>query len=573
MTHEDRMKADFRVFLIYIWRFLGLPDPTPVQLEIAHFLQHGGRRIVVQAFRGIGKSWITSAYVCWLLYRDPTETILVVSASKERSDAFSIFTKRLIWEVPILRHLRPDPNGLERTSNVAFDVRGAFAHAPSVKSVGITGQMTGSRARRIVADDVEVVNNSETAAQREKLLALVAEMGGAILTPGARDGTEGGIVFLGTPQVEDSLYKKLPAKGYTVRVWPAMVPESAKGYDDTLGPLIQALMGEGAKAGTPVDPLRFDEPELEERRLEYGRVGFALQFMLDTTLSDEDKHPLKLRDFIVTRTDVEIAPDKMVWGSGVDQEMPHLPLLGLPGDRFYRPVFISEGWSPYEGKIMYVDPSGRGKDLTGYAVVGMLHGYLVVRRWGGLPGGYTPETLSKLAAIAKAEKVNAMVIESNFGDGMYAQLMQPILEKIFPEGCGIEDDHVTGQKEARIIDNLEPALSTHKIILDEACLTYLVSDKTHQKDHEAVLKSPCYQLTRLTRDRGSLKYDDCLDALAGAVRWWTDRMARDVDHAVKTRDDERFDEMLERFAEGLSLKPSAREHRTKNQEWAPVMRP
>lgn len=573
MTHEERMKADFRVFLIYIWRFLGLPDPTPVQLEIAYFLQHGGRRLVVQAFRGVGKSWITSAYVCWLLYRDPTETILVVSASAERSNAFSIFTKRLIWEVPILQHLRPDPNGLERTSNIAFDVRGAFAHAPSVKSVGITGQMTGSRARRIVADDVEVVNNSETAAQREKLLALVAEMGGAILTPGARDGTEGGIVFLGTPQVEDSLYKKLPAKGYTVQVWPAMVPETDTGYDGQLGPMIKKMLANREPAGTPVDPLRFDVPELEERRLEYGRVGFALQFLLDTSLSDEDRHPLKLRDFIVARTDIEIAPEKLVWGSGVDQEMPHLPLLGLPGDRFFRPIFTSEDWAPYEGKILYIDPSGRGKDLTGYCVLGMLHGMLVVRRWGGLVGGYSPETLAKLATIARDEKVNVIVIESNFGDGMFAQLLQPVLEKLYPEGCGVEDDHVTGQKEARIIDNLEPAMSTHKIVLDESCLTRMVADKTHQKDHEAVLKSPCYQLTRLTRDRGSLKYDDCLDALAGAVRWWTDRMARDVDQSVKDRDDERFDEMLERFAEGLSIKPSARELRTKNRTWATMMRP
>lgn len=569
MTHEERMKADFRVFLVYVWRFLGLPDPTPVQLEIAYFLQHGGRRIVVEAFRGIGKSWITSAYVCWLLYRDPTETILVVSASKDRSDSFSIFTKRLIWEVPILQHLRPDPNGLERTSNVAFDVRGAFAHAPSVKSVGITGQITGSRARRIIADDVEVVNNSETAAQREKLLLLVAELGGAVLTPDARDGLEGGIVFLGTPQVEDSLYKKLPQKGYTVRIWPACVPEKVDGYDNCLGPLVQKMLDDGVPAGTPIEPTRFDTRELDERRLEYGRVGFALQFLLDTSLSDEDRHPLKLRDFIVAQTDIDIAPDKLVWGSGVDQEMPHLPLLGLPGDRFFRALFKAEGWSPYEGKIMYVDPSGRGKDLTGYAVVAHLHGYLVVRRWGGLSGGYDEKTLTQLAVIARDEKVNSMVIESNFGDGMFAQLMLPVLTKVYPGGCGIEDDHVTGQKEARIIDNLEPALAGHRLVMDESCLTALVADKSRSHDHEAVLKSPCYQLTRLTRDRGSLKYDDCLDALAGAVRWWTDRMARNVDDDVQRRVDERLDAELEKFAEGVFFgRP-----RNKNQVYAPLMRP
>jgi hypothetical protein len=51
---------DFRVFLTMVWRHLNLPDPTPVQLDIAHWLQHGPRRKIIEAFRGVGKSWITS---------------------------------------------------------------------------------------------------------------------------------------------------------------------------------------------------------------------------------------------------------------------------------------------------------------------------------------------------------------------------------------------------------------------------------------------------------------------------------------------------------------------------------
>ena len=39
----------------------GIPEPTPVQYDIAHWLQHGPRRLVVEAFRGVGKSWITVA--------------------------------------------------------------------------------------------------------------------------------------------------------------------------------------------------------------------------------------------------------------------------------------------------------------------------------------------------------------------------------------------------------------------------------------------------------------------------------------------------------------------------------
>ena len=57
--------TDFRVFLTLVWRHLNLPDPTPIQLDIALYLQHGPRRKIIEAFRGVGKSWITAAYVVW----------------------------------------------------------------------------------------------------------------------------------------------------------------------------------------------------------------------------------------------------------------------------------------------------------------------------------------------------------------------------------------------------------------------------------------------------------------------------------------------------------------------------
>src|SRR5271166_6386538 len=157
----DPILDDFRNFLFLVWRHLNLPDPTPVQYDIAHYLQHGPKRCIIEAFRGVGKSYVTSAFVVWLLLRDPQLNILVVSASKDRADQFSIFTKRLIAEMPMLAHLRPKDE--QRNSMISFDVGPARnSHAPSVKSVGITGQITGSRADVIIADDVEVPNNSMT---------------------------------------------------------------------------------------------------------------------------------------------------------------------------------------------------------------------------------------------------------------------------------------------------------------------------------------------------------------------------------------------------------------------------
>lgn len=80
---------DFRKLLFVCWQHLNLPPPTKVQYDIANHIQHGDKRIIVEAFQGVGKSWITSAYVVWLLYMNPQLNILVVSASKTRVRHFS----------------------------------------------------------------------------------------------------------------------------------------------------------------------------------------------------------------------------------------------------------------------------------------------------------------------------------------------------------------------------------------------------------------------------------------------------------------------------------------------------
>lgn len=99
--------SDFRIFLFVVWKFLGLPEPTPIQYDIANWLQQiyrkrGPRRAIIEAFRGVGKSWITVAFVCWALYLNPQLKILVVSASKFHADNFTTFAMRLIMDMPEL---------------------------------------------------------------------------------------------------------------------------------------------------------------------------------------------------------------------------------------------------------------------------------------------------------------------------------------------------------------------------------------------------------------------------------------------------------------------------------------
>lgn len=257
----DPRLADFRNFLFLCWEHLNLPEPTPVQYDMAEFVQRGPKRSIIQAFRGVGKSYITSAFVCHQLLLDPELKFLVVSASKSRADDFSTFTLRLISEIPLLRHLYPSED--QRSSKIAFDAGPAQAsHSPSVKSVGITGQLTGSRADIIIADDVESANNSMTEGMRTKLSETVKEFD-AILKP------DGRIIYLGTPQTEQSLYDRLAPRGYECRIWPArhLDEEQKVSYGNRLAPFI--ANAKDKVTGTSTDPLRFSDDDLMEREASY----------------------------------------------------------------------------------------------------------------------------------------------------------------------------------------------------------------------------------------------------------------------------------------------------------------
>lgn len=536
----ELIKRSFVAFLFVLWRALNLPKPTKCQIDMAKSISGGSeRRFILQAFRGIGKSFITCAFVVWKLWNNPDLKFLIVSASKERADANSIFIKRIIDLLPFLHELKPRTG--QRDSALAFDVGLAKPdHSPSVKSVGITGQLTGSRADILIADDVEVPNNSGTQAARDHLGELVKEFD-AILKPG------GTIIYLGTPQTEMTLYRELEGRGYVTTIWPARYPADQKdldSYGPRLAPmLMQELNNDGTLFWAPTDPVRFDDKDLRERELSYGKGGFALQFMLNPNLSDAEKYPLKLRDFIVGTFDMMKGPTTLTWMPNSPNEVKGVPLVGLKGDRYHRYESTGQGQAHYSQKILVIDPSGRGKDETGYAVLYQLNGYIFLMDAGGFRGGYEDTTLQALANIAKIYKVNEVVIEGNFGDGMYLKLISPVITATYP--CAITEVKSKGQKEMRICDVLEPVLGSHKLVLSEALIdkdyrTALNNDGTTDPSY-----SLFYQLTRITRERGSLAHDDRLDALAIGVQFFVESMEKDS----KVGESEMLAEFLESHME------------------------
>ena len=125
-------------------------------------------------------------------------------------------------------------------------------------------------------------------------------------------------------------------------------------------------------------------------------------------------------------------------------------------------------------------------------------------------------------------------------DGMYTRLFEPVLKKVYPKG-GITEVKSTGQKELRIIDTLEPVLGNHKLCTTPECIL-----KDFKGVPEGDYKYACfYQLTRLTRDRGSLVHDDRLDSLAIGIQYLVDYMGIDAEEGESNITEEWLEDKLE----------------------------
>jgi hypothetical protein len=532
-------REDFKVFLSAIWHQLGLPQPTRAQLAIADYLQNGPKRLQIQAYRGVGKSWITGAFILWTLFNDQEKKIMVISASKERADNMSIFLQKLIIETPWLRHLQPKEDN-SRWSRISFDVNCKPHQAPSVKSVGITGQLTGSRADIIVLDDVEVPSNSLTEMMREKLLQLCTEAE-SILTP--KDDSR--IMYLGTPQTTFTIYRKLAERSYRPLVWPARYPKTnISSYEGLLASQLVEDIDQGVKPWTPTDPDRFTEEDLIQREASMGRSNFMLQFMLDTSLSDAEKFPLKFADLIVTSVNPEVGPDSIIWCSDPRNIIKELPAVGLPGDRFYSPMVIQGEWTPYQETICSVDPSGRGRDETAACILSQKNGYIYLHEMLATKDGYSDTTLLNVLKMCRKYKASTLLIETNFGDGTVGELFKKHVQQL-KMNISIEETRATVRKEERIIDALEPIMNQHRLVVDQKVIEWDYRSNEDSASEERLLYMLFYQMSRMCREKGAVKFDDRLDCLAQGVKYFTDAMGISAYEAVKSRRQEDWQYQLE----------------------------
>lgn len=545
-------------FLFKAWRSLGLPDPTPLQYDFMEYMHDDlawkqiqeeaikeqdrgvveGARKILMAYRGAAKTYVVTTDSVYCLYVDPLEEVLVVSATDAYASAISTMAFRMVTQFPWLApRMAPSPS--QRQSALAFDVRGARTASKdaSFTARGIFGQITGLRATRIIGDDLETPNTSETELKRQQLRHRMQELGGAIIKPG------GSITLLGTAQHEQTVYKEYAdEKGYQLRIYPILYPkpeEVEKVYGTRLAPLVgDALAQNPMLAGTSTEPTRFTERDILQRQLEFGRIEFDRQFRMDMTAGTGQLHPLKVRDLVVFEFTPPSAatggklylPSSITWATLRDQRIRDLQLDTLPGDTAVFAPMNMDVMLPAEEIICQIDPSGEGEDETSWSIIAGLGGRVFFCKQGASREGHTQAVMEAIAKDCADWAVGTIKIESNFGQGMFASLLQPALDKA---GCKAEvvvERAPQTQKERRIIETLEPLMSTHRLVVnaqvfrDDFDIRYKDVEEAKRRFYRLT-----FQLSRMTKAKGAVRHDDRADSLAAGCAHFADRMQQTLD--------------------------------------------
>jgi hypothetical protein len=549
----EALQNHYRDFRDFYWDcsvdLLGF-EPTEQQTDIANYIAKGPFYLMVQAQRGEAKTTITGCYAVWSLIHDPRHRVLIISAGTPLAKEISTWCIQIINGMPELECLRVDTSHPGARSSVeAYDVHHTLKgpdKSPSIACVGITSNLQGRRADLLIADDIESTKNSKTALMREQLRHLTKDF--------TSINQKGRIIYLGTPQSTESIYNELPARGFSVRIWPGRYPtlEEEPNYGKHLAPLIKNAMvadpslreggGPLGDRGKPTDPGMMSEGQLTKKEIDQGKAYFNLQHMLDTALTDADRYPLKLKDFMFYSFNKEEGPSKFTWSADVTCKINHAVGSPVITESIHRPAKVSDEFLPWTYKVMAVDPAGAGQngDETGISVVySNSMGYIAGMYIGGVPGGTTPERLERIIDLAIKWECHDVIVENNYGgDAWPNAIAQAAHKKDWP--VKVEAVWSTGQKELRVIDSIEPLLGAHNLVIN----TDVLDEDVHLAQKYPQEKRPIYQFMHqckhITRDRGALEHEDRLEAFAIGVKWLHAELLKHQAKQTPKRDPNKF---------------------------------
>lgn len=495
-----------------------------VHVKVCHWLEHAGELAVLRCFRGFGKSTILAIYNAWRFYQNPQYRILHQSETDGTAYKTSRDTQYILRNHPLTKDLLPLQGSIGQWWVMAStDNRNASLYAR-----GILSNVTSARADECQNDDVEVPNNTQTPEAREKMRERLDEQT-HILVPGGRK------LFIGTPHTFDSLYERLAEKEadcLTIRMFEQeyrIGTATKKRYQLPFKPqYVFYGIGYGARLleenkdyqlqgntlvfskppkvlidcyASMAWPERFTIDELEKRRRETETVNkWDSQYQLHAKpITDTRLDPAKLKSYIhipqlrkanntvtLWLGDIQIVSAIAYWDCALgkvksDASALSLVLTDAQGQLYWQ---LAE---PMIGDLAEFDNEGN------------------------IIGGQVKQVYERVVQY----NIPCVVVETNGAGGF----VPPILRKALQgTGCGVREQHVSSNKQKRILDALEPPLLSGFLWA-----------------HESVLNSSAIEQMRTFNPELSHQKDDYLDSLAGAILQTPVRIARIVGKSTEQK--------------------------------------
>jgi hypothetical protein len=487
---------------------------------------------VLLVFRGAAKSTLYAIYKAWQLYRDPTQRNLIWAADGPLSTKLTRDTINVLRRHPLCGSMLPPKPGQKR-----FWVSGATdARNASMEAVGVDSNATGARADNVDFDDVEVPKNIKTAEARANLRMKIEEST-HIAVPDAQK------TYIGTPHTHDSIYSEKVAGGAAVLKIPLF--EHVKRYEETSSRTryrfdftpgadgLYVMLGIG-KFSRMLAPGR--DYQVEGREIVFDAPPHAV---LDICAGNA--WPERF-----TRADIEIrrkgTKTLNAWDSqyGLEAKPISETRLDPAKIRAYNvePVirFANGETTMWLGKVQIVGAAAYwdcslGKVKSDASAFTLLltdeRGQLYWHRAEGLIGelakfgdaGELEEGQCKqILALVVQFQIPCVVVETNGPGGFVPPILRRALKGT---GCAVREEHSSVNKQARILDALEPPISARFLWA-----------------HVSVLEGPTWDQMKDFNPASNTQDDDYLDSAAGAVSQTPVRIGKTVKNfgGQKTKD-------------------------------------
>lgn len=486
------------------------------------WLDNRGTLAVLRCFRGFGKSTILAVYNAYKYYRDPTYRILHQGDQDKTALKTSRDTRRVLLKHPLTREAF---QALRGEASFWWAPGSNDERNPSMQAAGITSNITSSRCDEAQNDDVEVPRNITNPENREKMRYRLGEQVHCMV-PGARR------LFVGTPHTHDSLYDEMEAMGadcLTIKMFAHefRVEQATKArYPLPFVPeIVLAGIGKAARAlklgkdytlagkvvtfkrppGGLVDfyagsawPERFTLSEMESRRQQTRTIN---EWDSQYQLHSKPTHDLRLNPDRLAAYDCE-----PVWKRSNGQLTMWLGRARIVG--------AAVRWDPSSGKLK--------SDVSAVAVVlqddtGRRYLHRVVGLVGDVvefaPDGKTVigGQVHQLCDLVEQLKLPRVSVETNGIGGFSPAVLKGALKQ---RGllCGVQEVHSTALKNKRILESLEPLLTT--------------ADQLWA--HVSVIDGPLYEQMRDWNPAVQEQPDDYLDATAGACAEQPERVGQAI---------------------------------------------